>query len=59
MATAAVAAPVVVMGSSGHAAEVCAYLTQIAAESPGMRLLGCIDDQTLAKAYQGRAPPIA
>jgi predicted transcriptional regulator len=23
------------------------------------RLLGCIDDQTLAKAYQGRAPPIA
>jgi acetyltransferase EpsM len=37
-------APVIVIGSGGHAAEVCSYVEQLAKASGAARLLGCVDD---------------
>src|SRR5579871_5616044 len=42
--------PVVVIGAGGHAAEVCAYFSQLAATPNGPRLLGCVDDHAAVDA---------
>lgn len=48
---------IVVLGSGGHAAEVCAYVGQLADLSGAMQLLGCVDDYG-APGFAGEITPL-
>jgi sugar O-acyltransferase (sialic acid O-acetyltransferase NeuD family) len=48
---------IIVLGSGGHAAEVCAYVGQLAEQSGTAELLGCLDDYGAA-AFAGEPAPL-